>query len=100
MHSALAAVLYHGYEGTEGLTGYPNTGTWLIFGVILVPIYIMVAAWFLGSPRDTKTGLLGVTYLVGIATQMWVGMLIFTLLLGIIFYGGLPRVFSFLPIVP
>jgi len=88
---ALSWVAYHGYEGTEGVTGFPNIGTWLIFGVVLVPVYVMVAAWFLGTPRDTKTGLLGVTYLVGITAQMWIGMLILTLLIGIVFYGGLPE---------
>ena len=32
---ALSWVAYHGYEGTEGVTGFPNIGTWLIFGVVL-----------------------------------------------------------------
>ncbi|EMA38731.1 hypothetical protein [Halobiforma nitratireducens] len=89
--ATLSMVLYHGYEGTDGLTGFPNTGTWLIFGVVLVPIYIMVIAWFTGSPRDTKTGLLGVTYLVGLTTSMWVGMFVLTVILGIVFFGGAPE---------
>lgn len=89
--NALSHVLYHGFEGTEGISGFPNTGTWLIFGVILVPVYIMIAAWFLGEPRDTNTGLLGVSYLVGITIQMWLGMLILTLLLGIVFFGEIPE---------
>ena len=92
--SALSWALYHGYDGTEGVTGFPNTGTYLIFGVVLVPIYVMVAAWFLGTPRDTKTGLLGVTYLVGITAQMWIGMFVLTMLIAVIFYGGLPEPFS------
>ncbi|AXR81863.1 hypothetical protein AArcMg_1856 [Natrarchaeobaculum sulfurireducens] len=45
-YAVLESVLYHGYEGTAGVTGFPNTGTWLIFGVVLVPIYAMVVAWF------------------------------------------------------
>lgn len=89
--NALSHVLYHGFDGTEGLTGFPNTGTWLIFGVILVPVYIMIAAWFLGAPRDTETGLLGVSYLAGITIQMWIGMLILTVLLGIVFFGEIPE---------
>ena len=90
-YEVLASVLYHGYEGTAGVTGFPNTGTWLIFGVVLVPIYAMVVAWFTGTPRDTKTGLLGVSYLVGIAAQMWIGMFILTVIIGLIFYGGMPE---------
>ncbi|SIR83299.1 hypothetical protein [Natronorubrum thiooxidans] len=90
--TALATVLYHGYEGTAGLTGFPNDGTYIIFAVILLPIYVMLVAWFAGSPRETKTGLLGVSYLVGIATSMWASMLVLTVLIGIIFYGELPGV--------
>ncbi|MDG5818887.1 MULTISPECIES: hypothetical protein [unclassified Natronococcus] len=89
--NALSQIMYHGYDGTEGLTGFPNIGTYLIFGVILVPVYVMVAAWFLGEPRNTSTGLLGVGYLVGITAQMWIGMFILTMIIGVVFYGGLPE---------
>ncbi|NKE37200.1 hypothetical protein GWG54_15490 [Natronococcus sp. JC468] len=91
LSSGLSYLLYHGYDGTEGLTGFPNIGTWLIFAIILVPVYVMVAAWFLGAPRDTSTGLLGVSYLVGITAQMWIGMFIITMIIGILFYGGMPE---------
>ncbi|SDR42456.1 hypothetical protein [Natronobacterium texcoconense] len=87
----LSAVLYHDYGGTEGLTGFPNTGSWLIFGVILVPIYVMVTAWFVGSPRETSTGLLGVVYLVGLTSGMWVSMFVLTVIIGIVFFGGAPE---------
>lgn len=90
--AALGTVLYHGYEGTEGFTGFPNEGTVIIFGIVLLPIYVMIVAWFTGTPRDTRTGLLGVTYLVGIATAMWVSMLVLTVLIGIVFYGSVPSV--------
>ncbi len=65
-------------------------GTFLIFGVILLPPYVMVIAWFLGRPRDKNTGLLGVTYLVGIIVSMWGSMLILTVLLGLVFFGEIP----------
>ncbi|MFC4437553.1 MULTISPECIES: DUF2062 domain-containing protein [Natrialbaceae] len=94
LSNALSHVLYHGFDGTEGLTGFPNIGTWLIFAVILVPVYVMVAAWFLGEPRDTSTGLLGVSYLVAITAQMWIGMFILTVIIGIVFYGGMPEPLS------
>ncbi|ELZ00955.1 hypothetical protein [Natrialba asiatica] len=89
--TALSTVLYHNYDGTEGFTGFANEGTWVIFAIILVPVYIMLIAWFVGKPRDTKTGLLGVTYLVGLTTSMWVGMFFVTMLIGILFYGGMPE---------
>ena len=87
----LGTVLYHGYEGTPGLTGFPNTGSWLIFGVVLVPIYTMIVAWFTGAPRDPKTGLLGVSYLVGLVASMWGSMLVLTVIIGIVFFGGAPE---------
>lgn len=90
----LSTLLYHGYDGTAGFTGFANEGTYVIFAIILVPVYIMLAAWFLGEPRDTKTGLLGVSYLVGLTTTMWVSMLILTVLIGLVFYGGAPEPFT------
>ena len=90
----LSTLLYHGYDGTGGFTGFANEGTYIIFAIILVPVYIMLAAWFLGEPRDTKSGLLGVSYLVGLTTSMWVGMFILTVLIGIVFYGGPPEPLS------
>ncbi|WP_254763939.1 hypothetical protein [Natrinema marinum] len=90
----LSTLLYHGYDGTKGLTGFANEGTYVIFAIILVPVYIMLAAWFLGKPRDTKTGLIGVSYLVGLTTSMWVGMFILTVLIGVVFYGGPPEPIS------
>ena len=91
LSSVPADALYHGYDGTAGLTGFPNIGTYLIFGVILVPVYVMVIAWFAGEPRDTKTGVMGVAYLVGITAAMWVPMFFLTVLIGIIFFGGAPE---------
>ncbi|OVE86280.1 hypothetical protein [Natronolimnobius baerhuensis] len=88
---ALSLVLYHGYDGTEGLTGFPNIGTWIIFGVVLVPIYVMIIAWFAGVPRDTKLGGMGVVYLIGITAGMWVPMFFLTVLIGIVFFGGAPE---------
>lgn len=84
--------LYHGYPSSD-MTGFSGPGTWLIFGVILMPIYVMTISWFVGNPSDEKTGLLGVVYLVGIVAQMWIGMLVLTVLLGILFYGGPPSPF-------
>ncbi|MFC3957247.1 hypothetical protein [Halovivax cerinus] len=82
--------LYHGYEPTSGTTGFPGPGSWMIFGIILMPIYVMTISWFVGNPSDEKTGLVGVLYLVGVTANMWVGMFILTVLLGLVFYGGAP----------
>lgn len=61
-------------------------GTWLIFGVVLLPVYLMLLGWFLGDPRDARTGLLGVGYLVALTAGLWTGLFAFTVLLGVIFF--------------
>lgn len=61
-------------------------GTWLVFGIIGVPVYAVVLGWFLGKPRDTLTAVIGLTYLIGLILAMWVPMLFLTLLMGVIFF--------------
>ncbi|MFC7212699.1 hypothetical protein ACFQMM_05020 [Saliphagus sp. GCM10025308] len=61
-------------------------GTWLIFGIILVPVYVVLLAWYLGEPRDRKTATLGVVYLVGLTTLLWTAMFIKTVILDVIFF--------------
>ena len=61
-------------------------GTWLIFAVVLVPVYVALTAWFLGTPKDPKKALMGVGYLVGFILALWVPMYIVTVLIGLIFF--------------
>ncbi|WP_255171556.1 hypothetical protein [Natrononativus amylolyticus] len=67
-------------------TGFPGPGTWLVFGVILVPVYVMLVAWFAGEPRDTRMAALGVGYLVGLTVLLWTGMFLKTVLLDLVFF--------------
>ena len=43
-----------------------SLGLYVVFGVILVPLYLILLGWFLGEPRDYRTALLGVGFLVAI----------------------------------
>jgi len=61
-------------------------GTWLIFGVIFVPVYVVLAAWFLGEPRNTRTALLGVGYLVGLTVALWAGMYALSVVIDLLFF--------------
>lgn len=61
-------------------------GTYLIFGIILAPVYLMLGAWSFGKPIDKTRWLLGVTLFFGITTALWVGMWILTVAIGVIFY--------------
>lgn len=63
-------------------------GTWLIFGVVLAPIYVMLLGWFLGKPRDFRKAFLGLGYLVGLIVLLWGGMYLVTLLIGYLFFNS------------
>ncbi len=66
--------------------GQSHVGSWLIFGIVLLPLYAMLLGWFLGKPRDLRVALMGVGYLMLIPTLLWGGMLMVTALLGVLFF--------------
>ena len=57
----------------------PYVGTWLIFGIVLVPVYMVLLGWFLGKPRNLRLSLLGVGYVVGLTTLLWLGLIMMTI---------------------
>jgi hypothetical protein len=65
---------------------FVGPGTYLIFAIVLLPIYIMVAAWFLGEPRDGKKALLGVGYLAGLTTVLWGSLFVATMVIKFVFF--------------
>lgn len=52
----------------------PFVGTWLIFGIVLLPVYMVLLGWFLGKPRNLGLSLLAVGYAIGMATLLWSGL--------------------------
>ena len=64
----------------------PAFGLWLLFGVVLAPVYLMLAGWFLGRPRQLRLPLIGVGFLIGLIALAWGGMALFAILLRIVFY--------------
>ena len=73
------------WEGWD-MAAMSSTGRWLLFGIVLLPVYAMLLGWFFGRPRSLRLVLLGVGYLVGITVAMWVGLAIFVALLGVLFF--------------
>lgn len=78
-------ILTHGHESSN-VSGFPNTGTWLVFGVILVPVYVMLFAWYTGKPRDLRTALLGTGVFFGLIIGLWIAMFIQMEIIGVVFY--------------
>ena len=54
--------------------GTTSIGLVVIFGVVLVPIYVMVAGWLIGRPREYKPVAIAFGYMVGITGAMLVGL--------------------------
>lgn len=61
-------------------------GTYLIFGIVMVPVYGMLLGWFFGDPIDRTRWWLGLSYVVGITVALWGGLYLFTVLLGVVFF--------------
>lgn len=57
----------------------PYVGTWLIFGIVLAPVYMVLLAWFLGKPRKPRLSLMAIGYVVGLILLVWGGLGLMTL---------------------
>jgi len=47
-----------------------SIGTFVIFGVVLVPLYVVLLGWIFGEPRNYKPVAFGVGVLVGLMLLM------------------------------
>lgn len=65
----------------------PSFGHVLLLGVVFAPLYLMLAAWFVGGPRQLRPVVVGVGFLVGFTVLAWVGMAVFALLLELVFFS-------------
>lgn len=61
-----------------------HIGLIIIFGVVLVPVYAMLVAWFIEQPRDLRRSVLGVGYLMGFIIVLLAGTWIAGILFGIV----------------
>ncbi len=64
----------------------PAYGLWLLLGVVLSPLYLMLAGWFFGRPRQLRLPFIGVGFIVGLTVLAWLGMALLALLLGVVFF--------------
>ncbi len=61
-------------------------GRWLFLGIILLPIYSMLLAWFLGKPRNFRLALRGVAYLLGMIVLLWGGLFALSMVMRFVFF--------------
>lgn len=60
-----------------------HVGLFVIFGLVLVPVYLMFAGWLIGKPRDYRTVGIAMGYLLGFAVAAILGVAV----LGVIISG-------------
>lgn len=63
----------------------PYVGTWLIFGIVLVPVYAILLGWFLGKPRNLRLSLMGVGYVAGLIALLWAGLTVMSVVVRLLF---------------
>ncbi len=61
-------------------------GRWLVFGIILAPIYCMLLGWFLGKPRNFPVAFRGLAYLLGLIVMLWGGLFLISVVIKFIFF--------------
>ena len=64
----------------------PPVGTWLVFGIILLPVYGMLVGWFLGKPRNFSLALRGFAYLLTMIVVLWGGLFALSMLIKFVFF--------------
>lgn len=60
----------------------PGIGYFVVFGVVLVPVYVMLGGWFAGEPREFRLPLLGVGFIVGLVAVVLLGLWLLGLVTG------------------
>lgn len=63
-----------------------GVGRVLLFGIVFSPVYLMLAAWFLGRPRQLRLPLIGVGLLAGFTILAWGGLAAFAWMLDTVFF--------------
>lgn len=57
--------------------GIVHIGLYVVFGIVLLPVYAMIAGWLLGRPRDFRTVAIGLASIAGLILAMviatWIG---------------------------
>ncbi|HEU5083847.1 MAG TPA: hypothetical protein VFU14_10945 [Acidimicrobiales bacterium] len=63
----------------------PSYGLWLLLGVVFAPVYLTLAGWALGQPRQLRLPLVGAGFLVGLTAVAWGGVAVLAYLLHLTF---------------
>lgn len=53
-----------------------HVGLYVIFGIIMLPVYVMIVGWFVGKPRDFRTLALTFVYVFSLLIAIVFGLLV------------------------
>lgn len=56
------------------MTPDAGVGRVLLFGIVFLPVYLMLAGWILGRPRELRLPLIGLGFLAGFTVLAWGGL--------------------------
>ena len=59
-------------------------GLYVLFGVLLLPIYLILIGWFTDGPKDTRTAAIGLGYFAVIAIAILASTVMLAVVLGFI----------------
>ncbi|AUX10370.1 hypothetical protein AArcSl_2755 [Halalkaliarchaeum desulfuricum] len=58
-------------------------GLYVLFGVLWLPLYLIVIGWFTDGPQDMRTAAIGLGYFLVIATGIIASTVVLALFLGL-----------------
>jgi hypothetical protein len=61
-------------------------GLWLIFGVVLSPVYLMLIGWAFGRPRELRLPMIGLGFIAGFTALAWGGMAAFAYAVDVLYF--------------
>ena len=64
--------------------GEIQIGLWVIFGIVLLPVYAMVIGWLFGTPRNYKPVAIGFGFMLLYIVAAIVGVALLGLILSLI----------------
>lgn len=53
-----------------------HLGLYVIFGVIMLPVYVMVVGWIFGKPKDYRSVALAFSYVIALLLVVIVGLFV------------------------
>ena len=61
-----------------------RVGGYVIFGLIMLPVYLMVLGWLFGKPRDYRTVAITAGYVIALMASIVVGLAILGFALSVV----------------